>query len=107
MKRRAFQKLLSQIEKQLQIQLNKLTSLKTITNITIEVDHCPHCGATSFYKWVVRSKLQRYKCKECNKTFNALTKTPLARLRHKEKWSDYAKNLLESYSIERVQKIVK
>ena len=54
MKRRAFQKLLSQIEKlttnqekQLQIQLNKLTSLKTITNITIEVDHCPHCGATN------------------------------------------------------------
>jgi hypothetical protein len=27
--------------------------------------------------------------------------TPLARLRHKERWSDYAKGLLESYSIEK------
>jgi len=53
------------------------------------------------YKWGIRSKLQRYKCQECNKTFNALSKTPLARLRHKERWSDYAKSLLESYSIEK------
>jgi transposase-like protein len=111
MKRRAFQKLLSQIEKltisqekQLQNQLNKQNSLKTIKSITIEVDHCPHCGATNLYKWGVRSRLQRYKCKECNKTFNALSKTPLARLRHKERWSDYAKGLLESYSIEKSAK---
>ena len=106
MKRRAFQRLLSQIEKltekqekQLQTQLNKQKSLKTIKSITVEIDHCPHCGATSLYKWGVRSKLQRYKCKACKKTFNALSKTPLARLRHKERWSDYAKGLLESYSI--------
>lgn len=108
MKRRAFQKLLSQIEKltanqekQLQNHLNKQSSLKIIKSITVEIDHCPHCGVTNPYKWGVRSKLQRYKCKECKRTFNALTKTPLARLRHKEKWSDYAKSLLESYSIER------
>jgi hypothetical protein len=58
MKRRAFQRLLSQIEKltvnqekQLQTQLNKQNSLKTIKSITVEVDHCPHCGAGSLYKW--------------------------------------------------------
>jgi transposase-like protein len=107
MKTRAFQKLLSQIEKltpkqtkELQNQLNKQNSLKVIKSISVEIDHCPHCGATNLYKWGVRSKLQRYKCKECNKTFNALTKTPLARLRHKEKWNDYAKELLNSTSIE-------
>ena len=114
MKRRAFQKLLRQIEKltanqekQLQNQLNQQNSLKIIKSMSIEIDHCPHCGATNLYKWGVRSKLQRYKCKECNKTFNALSKTPLARLRHKERWSDYAKSLLESYSIEKSAKACK
>jgi len=108
MKVRVFQRLLSQIEKltinqveKLQNELNQQNSLKVIKSISIEVDHCPHCGATNLYKWGIRSKLQRYKCKECNKTFNALSKTPLARLRHKERWSDYAKSLLESYSIEK------
>jgi transposase-like protein len=108
MKTRAFQRLLKQIEKltpnqekYLQNHLNKQYSLKIIKSITVEIDHCPHCGAINLYKWGIRSKLQRYKCKECNKTFNALSKTPLARLRHKERWSDYAKSLLESYSIKK------
>jgi transposase-like protein len=30
--------------------------------------------------------LQRYKCRVCGVTFNALTGTPLARLRQREKW---------------------
>ncbi len=33
--------------------------------------------------------MQRYHCKNCTKTFNAVTKMPLARLQHKEKWLDY------------------
>lgn len=32
------------------------------------------------------SGLQRYKCRACQRTFNALSKTPLARLRKKAKW---------------------
>jgi len=108
MKIRAFQRLLSQIEnltatqtKTLQNQLNKLHSLKTIESISATIDHCPHCGATHPYKWGIRSKLQRYKCRECHRTFNALTHTPLARLRHKEKWKDYAHELINSSSIEK------
>jgi transposase-like protein len=46
---------------------------------------CPHCAGT----WIVRSGsasgLQRYKCRTCQRTFNALSKTPLARLRMKAK----------------------
>ena len=111
MKVRAFKRLLSQIEKltinqvkKLQNQLNEQSFLKVIKSISVEVEHCSHCGGTSLYKWGVRSKLQRYKCKECNKTFNALSNTSLARLRHKEKWNDYAKSLLESSSIEKSAK---
>ena len=83
MKTRVFKRLLRQIEKltstqtkQVKNQLNQQCSVKTIKGITEEVDHCPHCGATSLYKWGVRSKLQRYKCRECKRTFNALSKTP-------------------------------
>jgi transposase-like protein/IS1 family transposase len=49
---------------------------------------CPHCGAENVGKWGSASGLQRYKCKEtgCRKTFNALTKTPLARLRKRNLW---------------------
>jgi transposase-like protein len=49
---------------------------------------CPHCGCDQIGKWGSASGLQRYKCKEqsCRKTFNALTKTPLARLRKRHLW---------------------
>ncbi len=47
---------------------------------------CPHCQGS----WIVRngsaSGLQRYKCRACRRTFNALSTTPLARLRMKPKW---------------------
>ena len=42
---------------------------------------CPHCAAAGA---VIRGRangLKRYFCKGCGKTFNALTGTPLARLR--------------------------
>ena len=52
----------------------------------IEQRACPHCQAS----WIVRngsaSGLQRYKCRACGRTFNALSTTPLARLRMKAKW---------------------
>ncbi len=49
---------------------------------------CPHCGSESIGKWGSSCGLQRYRCKteSCHKTFNALTKTPLARLRKRHLW---------------------
>ena len=55
-----------------------------------ETQACPHCNGV----WIVRngsaSRLQRYKCRACRRTcrrtFNALSTTPLARLRMKAKW---------------------
>ncbi|MBB4268136.1 IS1595 family transposase [Roseospira visakhapatnamensis] len=54
---------------------------------------CPHCETTGA---VIRGRangLRRYHCRGCNKTFNALTGTPLARLRHKELWGAFAEAL--------------
>ncbi|MCT4616115.1 MAG: helix-turn-helix domain-containing protein [Marinifilaceae bacterium] len=60
---------------------------------------CPFCSNGIFIKWGKRSDLQRYKCKKCNKTFNSLTKTPLAKLRRKGHWLDYSQCLKEGLSI--------
>lgn len=60
---------------------------------------CPHCGADKKVRWGKRQDLQRYKCKSCHKTFNSLTNTPLARLRKKECWLEYAQCLKEGKSV--------
>jgi len=47
---------------------------------------CPHCASEHVVRNGAARGLQRYKCRDCRKTFNALTGTPLARLRMKGKW---------------------
>jgi DNA-directed RNA polymerase subunit RPC12/RpoP len=47
---------------------------------------CPHCDSRDVVQWGKASTLPRYRCKGCQRTFNALTKTPLAGLRMKDKW---------------------
>ena len=47
---------------------------------------CPDCGHTQLLRHGQVSGLQRWRCKACGRTFNALTKTPLARLRMKARW---------------------
>jgi len=42
--------------------------------------------------------LPRYRCKACRRTFNALTKTPLAKLRMKNKWAAQTEALIEGVS---------
>jgi len=51
-----------------------------------EVKHCPHCASSEYTHWGQSNDLPRYRCKICLKTFNVLTGTPLARLRHKSLW---------------------
>jgi hypothetical protein len=45
--------------------------------------------------------LQRYRCRVCSRTFNALSGTPLARLRHKSRWMGYLDCMLDSRSVRR------
>lgn len=60
---------------------------------------CPHCGHDKIFRWGFAHGLQRYRCAGCRKTFNALSGTPLARLRYKDKWGDYATQLTEGRSV--------
>jgi transposase-like protein len=60
---------------------------------------CPHCDSVKLYRFGVVSGLQRYRCRDCKKTFNALTKTPLARLRHKGRWLTYLEARAQSRTV--------
>ncbi|SEK00743.1 hypothetical protein SAMN05216280_109110, partial [Ectopseudomonas oleovorans] len=48
--------------------------------------HCPHCQSRELRPWGSSGDLPRYRCKVCGKTSNALTGTPMARLRKRHLW---------------------
>ena len=60
---------------------------------------CPHCGHQKHSKWGSSNGLQRWRCKQCKRTFNILTGTPLARLRKKEKWEENARAMIAGASV--------
>ena len=45
---------------------------------------CPHCAGSRCHRCGQANGLQRYRCLGCGRSFNALTGTPLARLRLRE-----------------------
>jgi transposase-like protein len=59
---------------------------------------CPHCESRDVVHWGEASALPRYRCKGCRRTFNALTKTPLAHLRKKDKWAEQANAMIDGIS---------
>lgn len=56
--------------------------------------HCPHCGEARPWRYGHASGLQRWRCRACRSTFNALTGTPLARLRLKDKWLHFLRSMM-------------
>jgi transposase-like protein len=62
---------------------------------------CPRCRSHVFYRHGHSDGLQRYRCIDCSKTFNSLTNTPLARLRHKGKWLEYLDCVLMGTTVRR------
>lgn len=64
---------------------------------------CPHCAGRHIVKNGNSGGMQRYLCRSCRKTFNALTGTPLARLRMKGKWLGQAEALRDGLSLTRVE----
>jgi len=63
---------------------------------------CPHCHSTVVVKNGSANALQRFKCRQCKRTFNALTGTPLARLHLRDKWMAHAAALGEGLSLNQV-----
>ena len=96
MKAQNFQALVDQLGDLSQVQREALVEALTATGSGEEIvalietrfavaPACGHCGASDFKPWGSASGLKRYMCKVCGRTFNALTGTPLAGLRLREK----------------------
>lgn len=67
---------------------------------------CPHCSHPKSHRCGQASGLQRFRCLGCWRTYNALTGTPLARLRKKECWLPYLQCVLESRTVRDAARIV-
>ena len=65
---------------------------------------CPHCNGSHVVVWGSANGLHRYRCRDCGRTFNALTGTPLARLRHKETWLTFGEALQNADSVRKSAK---
>jgi len=65
---------------------------------------CPKCGHNKIVRWGSASGLPRYRHAACKATFNALTGTPLARRRHKDKWQAYTQQMAEGQSVRKSAK---
>lgn len=110
MKPEEFQTLTSELDKLTPHQRSLLVSrLREIGHIqavntlvegrALAMPVCPRCGHDPIARWGSASGLQRYRCVACKATFNALTGTPLARLRHKDKWLEYTQQMAEGKSV--------
>ena len=76
-----------------------MSSVASIGQHKVAVTGCPHCGHGDVVRWGKASGLPRYRCKACARTSNALTKTPLAKLRMREKWSRQAAAMIDGVSL--------
>jgi transposase-like protein len=67
---------------------------------------CPRCGHPKSHRCGQASGLQRFRCLGCRRSYNALTGTPLARLRKKECWLPYLQCVLESRTVRDAARVV-
>ena len=65
---------------------------------------CGHCGSHAQQPWGRASDLKRYRCKDCRRTFNALTGTPLAQLHRRDVWLAYGQALADGVSLRKAAK---
>ena len=70
-----------------------------IEQIRSSARRCPRCDCSRCHRHGRANDLQRYRCRQCGRTFNDLTGTPLARLRLKGRWIDYLAALLDALPV--------
>jgi transposase-like protein len=78
---------------------DKLDALTLAAGKRVQMRGCPHCDAKEVRPWGHAHGLARYRCTDCRRTFNALSGTSLARLRHKDRWPDHARALMTGESV--------
>ena len=64
-----------------------------------EARRCPHCASEGAVSRGMARGLRRYQCKDCGRTFNALTGTPLSGLHHKKRWLSFGASLAKGETV--------
>lgn len=64
---------------------------------------CPHCGSKAVNKFGFFNGKQRYRCKECRKTFNLYTKTLLSWSHYKDKWEIFINTMSQDLSLRKAE----
>ena len=70
-----------------------------------ETATCPHCQGEG-QKWGFAAGLRRYRCRSCKTGFNALTGTPLAFLKKRDKLAAYGQAMVDGLSLRKAAKRV-
>lgn len=78
---------------------SRVASVEVIEERGAGLGACPRCKGTHVVRNGRADGLQRYRCRTCRRSFNALTGTSLARLRMKGKWLDQAAALRDGLTI--------
>ncbi len=63
---------------------------------------CVHCGSKSVNRNGKYRSPQRYLCKDCGKTFNDLTASPLSGTRYPDKWLEFIECMLEGMTLPKI-----
>ena len=80
---------------------------KAIAEHEDRVCNCPHCDSASINKWgVTKQGIQRFRCKTCFKTFNALFSTPFYRMKKPEKWISYSNLMWHGTSLREIASLL-
>ena len=64
---------------------------------------CPHCGSKEVNKFGFFNGKQRYRCKECRRTFNIYTKTLLSWSHYKDKWDSFIETMKQDLSLRKAE----
>lgn len=68
---------------------------------------CVHCGSMAVKRNGKYRPRQRYLCKECGKSFNDMTGSPLSGTKYPHKWLEYYKMMVEGLSLPKIAEALK
>lgn len=68
---------------------------------------CIHCGSIKVKRNGVYRDRQRYLCRDCGKSFNDLSNTPISETRYLGKCSKYFQLMVEGYTLPKIAKRLK
>jgi transposase-like protein len=74
-------------------------ALDIVNNRASRFHLCPACQSTRAWRWGFKSGIQRFRCKDCGRTYNALTGTPLARLKRRDAWLAHCEAMTQGLSV--------